>query len=119
VLVCDDEPVLRMLVRAALDQASYRVVEAGDGDEALACTRSEHPDVIVLDWVMPNRSGQDVLGELRRDPATAATPVIVLTARTQTSDREAMRLAGADHYLTKPFSPLALISLVEEVLGNE
>jgi two-component system phosphate regulon response regulator PhoB len=116
VLVCDDEQVLRMLVRAALDPGTYRVVEARDGDEALACTRDEHPDLILLDWVMPNRSGQDVLGELRRDPVTATTPVIVLTARTQSSDRKTMNLAGADHYLTKPFSPLALISLVEEVL---
>ena len=116
-LVCDDEPVLRMLVRATLDQGDYIVVEASDGDEALARTRSDHPDLILLDMMMPGRSGGDVLAELRRDPATALTPVIMLTARAQSSDREAMNLAGANHYLTKPFSPVGLAALVEEVLG--
>jgi CheY-like chemotaxis protein len=118
ILVCDDEPVLRMLVRATLDQGNYTVVEASDGDDALARTRSERPDLILLDMMMPGRSGSDVLRELRSDPATAATPVIMLTARAQASDREAMSLAGADHYLTKPFSPVGLASLVKEVLGS-
>jgi CheY-like chemotaxis protein len=118
VLVCDDEPVLRMLVRATLDQGDYTVVEACDGDEALELTRAEHPDLILLDMMMPGRSGSDVLRELRSDPATAQTPVIMLTARAQASDREAMDLAGADHYLTKPFSPVGLAALVEEVLGT-
>ena len=118
VLVCDDEPVLRMLVRATLDKGNYTVVEACDGDEALARTRSDRPDLILLDMMMPGRSGSDVLRELRADPATATTPVIMLTARAQASDREAMNLAGADHYLTKPFSPVGLASLVEEVLGS-
>ncbi|MDX6541364.1 MAG: two-component system, OmpR family, phosphate regulon response regulator PhoB [Gaiellales bacterium] len=116
VLVCDDEPVLRMLVRATLDQGNYTVVEACDGDEALARTRSEQPDLILLDMMMPGRSGSDVLRELRSNPLTAQTPVIMLTARAQASDREAMSLAGANHYLTKPFSPVGLASLVEEVL---
>ena len=118
VLVCDDEPVLRMLVRATLDHGDYTVVEACDGDEALALTRAEHPDLILLDMMMPGRSGSDVLRELRADPATAETPVIMLTARAQASDREAMNLAGANHYLTKPFSPVGLAALVEEVLGT-
>jgi CheY-like chemotaxis protein len=117
VLVCDDEPVLRLLVRATLDQGDYTVVEACDGDEAIARTRSHHPDLILLDMMMPGRSGSDVLRELRADPATAETPVIMLTARAQASDREAMNLAGANHYLTKPFSPVGLAALVEEVLG--
>jgi two-component system, OmpR family, phosphate regulon response regulator PhoB len=118
VLVCDDEPVLRMLVRATLDRGHYTVVEACDGDEALARTREEHPDLILLDMMMPGRSGSDVLRELRNDPLTAETPVIMLTARAQASDREAMNLAGANHYLTKPFSPVGLAALVEQVLGE-
>ncbi len=117
VLVCDDEPVLRMLVRAALDNGRYTVVEACDGDEALARTRSARPDLILLDMMMPGRSGHEVLRALRGDPATAETPVIMLTARAQQSDREAMNRAGATAYLTKPFSPLGLASLVEEVLA--
>ena len=82
-LVCDDETVLRELVRATLGQGRYTVVEARDGHEALAQARSERPDVILLDVMMPGRSGDDVLRELRSDPATAATPVIMLTARAQ------------------------------------
>jgi CheY-like chemotaxis protein len=117
VLVCDDEPVLRMLVRATLDRGEYTVIEASDGDEALAHTRQHRPDLILLDMMMPGRSGSEVLRELRADPATASTPVIMLTARAQASDREAMNLAGATHYLTKPFSPVGLAALVEQVLA--
>jgi CheY-like chemotaxis protein len=117
VLVCDDEPVLRMLVRAALGDERYIVLEACDGDEALACARRERPDLVLLDLMMPGRSGSEVLRALRSDPATAATPVIMLTARAQAADRAAMDIAGATGYLTKPFSPLGLASLVEEVLA--
>jgi CheY-like chemotaxis protein len=119
VLVCDDEPVLRMLVRATLNLGDYTVVEARDGDEALERIRSDHPDLIVLDMMMPGRSGGDVLLELREDPATAQTPVIMLTARAQSSDRRAMDHAGADRYLTKPFSPIGLAALVEELLADD
>jgi CheY-like chemotaxis protein len=118
VLVCDDEEVLRMLVRATLDGGGYDIVEACDGDEALERTRSHRPDLILLDLMMPGRSGQEVLRELRRDAATANTPVIMLTARAQAADREAMDLAGATHYLTKPFSPIGLAALVTEVLST-
>ena len=107
---------LRMLIRATLDE-DYTVVEAGDGDEALARSHSARPDLILLDMMMPGRSGSDVLRELRANPATAETPVIMLTGRTQPADHEAMSLAGADHYLTKPFSPVGLAALVEEALA--
>ena len=116
VLVCDDEDVLRALVRATLDGGDYAIVEARDGDEALARALAERPDLILLDMMMPGRSGLDVLAELRRDPELAKTPVIMLTARTQASDREAADRAGANRYLAKPFSPLELASLVEECL---
>lgn len=118
VLVCDDEPVLRMLVRATLDDGRYTILEACDGEQALERVRSGRPDVILLDIMMPGRSGSEVLRELRRNPETAQTPVIMLTARAQAADREAMDLAGATHYLTKPFSPVGLAALVEEVLRS-
>ena len=117
VLVCDDEPVLRMLVRAALGDERYTVLEACDGDEALRAPAQRAPRPRAARLMMPGRSGSEVLRELRSDPATAATPVIMLTARAQAADREAMDLAGATHYLTKPFSPLGLAALVEEVLA--
>lgn len=117
ILVCDDEHVLRTLIRASLDSA-YGVVEAADGEEALRRAREARPDVILLDLMMPGRSGLDVLAELRDDPATAGTPVIVLSARTQVADRQAALEAGADRHLGKPFSPSELVAAVEELLGR-
>jgi CheY-like chemotaxis protein len=116
VLLCDDEEVLRQLVRATLDNGEYSIVEATDGDESLELARRLRPDVIVLDMMMPGRSGLEVLQQLRGDPNLGSTPVIMLTARARQADREAAAAAGADRYLAKPFSPLELISLVEELL---
>jgi CheY-like chemotaxis protein len=115
VLVADDEPVLRILVRATLDRGNYTVVEARNGHLALTLARSELPDLIILDMAMPGRSGHEVLAELRRDPATESIPVIVLTGG-DSADSQAMRRAGANGYLTKPFSPFALSTLVAELL---
>lgn len=117
VLICDDEDVLRDLIRATLDER-YALVEARDGDEALRCARDRRPDLILLDMMMPGRSGLDVLREIRSDPALAEVPVIMLTARTQAADREAAEQAGADRFLPKPFSPAQLISVVEEILND-
>ena len=115
-LVCDDEPIVRILVHATLDREKYIMVVARDGQEALALARSEQPDLILLDVVMHGRSGHNVLDALRRDPATATTPIIILTAWTQATDAAEMLRAGADGYLTKPFSPHELASLVAELL---
>lgn len=116
ILICDDEEVLRSLVRATLDDARYEIVEAADGDESIELARSLKPDVILLDMMMPGRSGLEVLELLRADPELAQTPVVMLTARARASDRDAAVAAGADRYLAKPFSPLELISVVEELL---
>lgn len=115
VLVCDDEEVLRVLIAAALGN-DYELVEARDGDEVLARARAERPDLIILDMMMPGRSGLDVLPELRSDPDLGPTPVVMLTARTQAADREAAAVAGADRFLAKPFSPLELSRVVAELL---
>ena len=116
VLVCDDEEVLRALVRATLGETRYTVVEARDGEESLAQARSVRPDVIVLDMMMPGKTGLEVLAELRAEAELAETPVVMLTARTQVGDREAAAEVGADRYLAKPFSPLELISVIDELL---
>ncbi len=116
ILVCDNEDVLRDLVRASLGGNGYDLVEARDGDEALALARDTKPDLVLLDMMMPGRSGLDVLAELRADPELAETRVVMLTARTQAADREAAAEAGADRFLTKPFSPLELAALVEDML---
>ncbi len=118
VLVCDNEEVLRNLVRASLDGNGYRLVEARDGDEALAEARRCGPDVILLDMMMPGRAGLEVLEELRRDPDLHHIPVLMLTARAQASDREAAERAGADRFLSKPFSPAHLAAVVADLLDR-
>ena len=118
VLVCDNEEILRGLVRASLDGAGYEIVEARDGDEAFELARRHRPDVILLDMMMPGRTGLEVLAELRADPDFAATKVVMLTARAQASDRQAAVDAGVDHFLPKPFSPLALAALVQGLLAT-
>ena len=118
ILVCDDEDVLRALVRASLADGGYRIVEAADGEQALDVARSERPDLIVLDMMMPAKSGLDVLAELRRDGDLAGTPVIMLTARAQAADREAAAGGGADRYIPKPFSPRALAAVVAELVAG-
>ena len=118
VLVCDNEQVLRTLVRATLGDRGYAIAEARDGDESLEVARRTKPDLIILDMLMPGRSGLEVLAELRRDPSLGRTPVIVLTARAQAADREAAMRASADRFLAKPFSPRELAAMVDELLAG-
>jgi two-component system OmpR family response regulator len=117
ILVCDNEEAMRALVRAALDPSGCEIVEARDGDESVELARSLEPDLIVLDLMMPGRSGFEVLDELRTEPRFETTPVIVLSARAQVADREAVTKAGATSFLTKPFSPRELYAEVTSLLG--
>ncbi len=118
VLVCDDEDVLRALIRASLADGDYTVVEARDGDEALEQAHATRPDVILLDMMMPGRSGLEVLAELRQAPDLAQTPVLMLTARVQPADREAAAALGATRFLGKPFSPRELVDAVDDLLRS-
>jgi CheY-like chemotaxis protein len=114
ILVCDNEPALRALVRATLE--GYEIVEAKDGDESVELAASAEPDLVILDMMMPGRTGLEVIAELRADPAKATLPVVMLTARAQAGDRAAAESAGANRFLTKPFSPAELLQTVEELL---
>ena len=116
ILICDDEAILRSLVRTTLDDGTHRIVEARDGHESIELARSVRPDLILLDMMMPGRNGIDVLVELRNDAALASIPVVMLTARAQVADREAALAAGAQRFMAKPFSPLELLQAVEELL---
>ena len=116
VLICDDEPSLRELIRISLD-GPYEFVEADDGEESLELARSVRPDVIILDMMMPRRSGLEVLTELRREEDLANTRVIVLTA--QPATREQAMQAGADIVMVKPFEPEQIAAAVEEVLAQQ
>jgi CheY-like chemotaxis protein len=118
VLVCDNEEVLRGLVLASLEGNGYAFVEARNGDDALEQARRVRPDLILLDMMMPGRTGLEVLRELRRDPELEHIPVVMLTARAQVADQESAEAAGVDHFLSKPFSPLELARTVAELLEN-
>ncbi len=110
VLIADDDPDIRMLVRLRLERSGYTVVAANDGLEALALAAECHPDLAILDVSMPGLSGVEVTRALRERQATL--PVILLTAHAQESDVTEGAKAGADAYVTKPFSPQELESRV-------
>jgi two-component system phosphate regulon response regulator PhoB len=118
VLIADDEPSLRVLLRAALWGENYDVVEAADGDDAWQRLLDGPPDLAILDLRMPGRGGVELARAIRAEPTLAATRVIVLTASTAPEDARAALAAGADRYLTKPFSPQALRASVQQVLGD-
>jgi two-component system, OmpR family, phosphate regulon response regulator PhoB len=115
VLVIDDEPDVLLLCRVNFELAGHEVFEAPNGELGLELARREHPDVIVLDVMLPVRDGLSILDELLSDPRTAGTPVVLLTAKTQIQDRLEGWRAGCSEYVTKPFSPVALAELVEQV----
>jgi CheY-like chemotaxis protein len=116
VLIADDESSMRLLVHATIESDDYAVVEAVDGAEAWAMIQKFKPSLVLLDVQMPGQSGLEVLRLLKADPELKATRVILLTSKAQESDVEAGLIAGADFYLTKPFSPLDLLTRVEEAL---
>ncbi len=116
VLIADDESSIRLLVHATIESDDYAVVEAADGAQAWALTQDLKPALVLLDVQMPGRSGLEVLRSIKADPGLKGTRVILLTSKAQERDVEIGLIAGADFYLTKPFSPLDLLTRVEEAL---
>lgn len=116
VLIADDEPPLRLLMRATIGREHFRVLEASDGGAALELARRERPAVALLDVGMPCLDGYEVCRALKADPATASIVVIMVTARGQQADREQGIAAGADAYLTKPFRPREILDRLYTVL---
>lgn len=116
ILIVEDEPDIAELIAFNLDRAGYATVIAHDGISGLDLALAEGPDLILLDLMLPGKDGFSVFKDLRRDSRTNRTPVIMLTARAQTEDRIQGLEAGADDYLTKPFSPKELILRVQSVL---
>jgi DNA-binding response OmpR family regulator len=109
ILVVEDDPSIARLIRDYLDRAGYSVVVTGDGETALARSKIEKPDVIVLDLGLPGRDGIELLRELRR---FSAVPVVIVTARGDETDRVVGLELGADDYMVKPFSPRELVARV-------
>jgi DNA-binding response OmpR family regulator len=117
VLCADDDEDILALVALRLERAGFRVMQAVDGDAALEALHVERPTVVVLDVMMPKRTGYEVLAALRADPALAGLKVILLSARVQESDVERGFDAGADAYLAKPFKASELVAAVQELLA--
>jgi two-component system phosphate regulon response regulator PhoB len=118
ILVVDDEPEAVELVEFNLKQSGYAVTTAGNGADALKKARSQSPDLIVLDVMLPEMDGFEICKTLRLDPATARVPVLMLTAKAAEIDRVLGLELGADDYLTKPFSPRELLLRIKKILAR-
>ncbi len=118
VLVADDDPDILDLITFRLERSGMRVIQARNGMEALEAARLKRPQVVVLDWMMPELTGIEVIEAMRADPELAHLPVMLLTARVQESDVVKGFEAGADDYLTKPFSPQELHHRVQALAAR-
>lgn len=116
ILVVDDDKEIVRIVRAYLEKAGYSVLTANDGETALHIIRSDRPDLVVLDLMMPNRDGWSVARLVRADEAIAKTPIVMLTARVETDDKILGLDIGADDYIPKPFNPNEVVARVRAVL---
>lgn len=118
VLVVDDEPFICRSLTFVLRKENYHVLEARNGEEALAAIRQHKPDLVFLDVMMPKLNGFQVTQQVRSDPALDSVKIILLTAKGQESDREVGKTAGANDYMTKPFSPTKILDRARQMLGS-
>ncbi|MDG2116670.1 MAG: phosphate regulon transcriptional regulator PhoB [Porticoccaceae bacterium] len=116
ILLVDDEAPIRDMLAIALEAADYNVLQAENAQQAHACIIDRHPDLVLLDWMMPGTTGLELLRRLKRDELTEKIPVIMLTAKAEEDSKISALDAGADDYIAKPFSPRELISRVKAVL---
>ena len=118
ILVADDEPFIARSLSYVLERAGYDVHIARDGEEALSKAREIEPELIILDLMMPKKTGYEVVQELRSDGRLKDVRIVLLTAKGQKSDRDRVLEAGADRCLSKPFSPSQILSEVREMLAE-
>jgi DNA-binding response OmpR family regulator len=117
ILVVDDEPHIRRVLEVMLGDAGFVVTLADDGEQGLERFALGDFDLVILDLLMPGANGLEVLAKIRSDATRASTPVIILTAKGQDTDREAAFAGGANDFMTKPFSPKRLVARIREILG--
>ncbi len=117
VLIADDEPSMRLLVTATISSDQIAVLEAADGDAAWVLIQRYRPALVLLDVQMPGQTGVELTRRIREDPAIADIKIVILTSKAQATDIALGLAAGADLYLTKPFSPMSLMTYVEQALG--
>jgi two-component system, OmpR family, alkaline phosphatase synthesis response regulator PhoP len=118
ILVVDDEPFICRSLTFVLRKDDYRVFEARNGEEALAAIRQHKPDLVFLDVMMPKMNGFQVTEQVRADRSLDSVKIILLTAKGQECDREVGKTAGANDYMTKPFSPSKILDRAREILGR-
>ena len=116
VLIVDDEAPIREMIAVALEMADYRVLEADNAQAAHAIIVDDQPDLLLLDWMMPGTSGIELARRLKREETTAELPIILLTAKGEEDNKIQGLEAGADDYITKPFSPRELVARLKAVL---
>jgi two-component system, OmpR family, phosphate regulon response regulator PhoB len=116
ILIVEDERPIREMVAFGLRRAGFDVREAGDALQARTEVANQRPDLIVMDWMLPDTSGLELTRQFKRDPDTSELPIIMLTARAEEGDKVAGLDGGADDYLTKPFSPRELLARIHAVL---
>ena len=116
ILIVDDEPAIRDMVAFAVRKGDYEPVHAGDAQQAQEAIADRVPDLILLDWMLPGTSGIELARRLKRDELTAATPIIMLTAKGEEDNKIQGLEVGADDYITKPFSPRELVARLKAVL---
>jgi CheY-like chemotaxis protein len=119
ILIADDDDSLRLLLQATLRDSRHEILEATGGVQALALREKHQPDLVILDIAMPGLSGLEVCRMIKENPQSAATKVIMLTASGHAFDRSQAAAVGADEFMAKPFSPLALLGMVERLLTKE
>ncbi|HEY4318983.1 MAG TPA: phosphate regulon transcriptional regulator PhoB [Herbaspirillum sp.] len=119
ILIVEDEPSISELLRFMLQDANYAVVVAFDSKQALTHIAKELPDAVLLDWMLPDTSGLNLLSQLRNDARTATLPIIMLTARGMEEDKVKGLDYGADDYVTKPFSPKELVARIQALLRRK
>ncbi|MCP4574472.1 MAG: response regulator [bacterium] len=117
VLIADDEANIRNILDFTLNAEGFTVIGARNGAEAFTLALSEQPDIVILDVMMPDTDGIEACRRIKGDKRTSNLPVILLTARSGSDDRRRGREAGADAYITKPFSPTKVVATLREILG--
>jgi two-component system phosphate regulon response regulator PhoB len=116
ILLVEDEPAIQELIAVNLEHAGHHVIRASNAEGALGIVRNALPDLLLIDWMLPGMSGAALARQLRQEDRTKQIPIILLTARSAESDKVAGLEAGADDYVTKPFSPRELLARIKAVL---
>jgi DNA-binding response OmpR family regulator len=119
ILLAEDEDVLRMLVADTLEDEDYMIDEAADGGEAMELFQNQSYDLVILDYMMPIFTGLEVIKQIRNTETDGHTKILMLSAKNQSYEQEQILQTGADYFMAKPFSPMKLLELVEDILNEK